>query len=73
MSEKMSHKEIVNLVKWGAAINITNDPAPMESEKSYEKVAYSMGVNGSNGALFRGKSGKLYAITRRNSVLAQYG
>ena len=73
MSRKMNHKEIVNLVKLGVAINITNDPAPMESEKSYEKVAYSMGVNGSNGALFRGKSGKLYAITRRNSVLAQYG
>lgn len=73
MSKKMAHKEIENLVKLGVAVNITNDPAPMESEKSYEKVAYSMGVNGSNGALFRGKSGKLYAITRRNSVLAQYG
>ena len=73
MRKKMAHKEIVNLVKLGAAINITNDPAPMESEKSYEKIAYSMGVNGSNGALFRGESGKLYAITARNSVLAQYG
>ena len=73
MSKKMPHKEIVNLVKLGAAINITNDPAPMDSEKSYEKIAYSMGVNGSNGALFRGESGKLYAITTRNSVLAQYG
>lgn len=73
MSEKMKHKEIENLVKLGVAINITSDPTPMGSEKSYEKVAYSMGVNGSNGALFRGESGKLYAITRRNSVLAQYG
>lgn len=73
MSQKMNHKEIENLVKLGAAINITNDPTPMESEKSYEKVAYSMGVYGSNGALFRGESGKLYAITRRNSILAQYG
>lgn len=73
MSKKVNHKEIENLVKLGVAVDITNDPAPMESEKSYEKVAYSMGVYGSNGALFRGKSGKLYAITRRNSVLAQYG
>lgn len=73
MSKKMKHKEIENLVKLGMAVNITNDPAPMDFEKSYEKIAYSMGVNGSNGALFRGKSGKLYAITRRNSVLAQYG
>ena len=73
MSEKMPHKEIENLVKLGVAVNITNDPAPMDSEKSYEKIAYSMGVNGSNGALFRGESGKLYAITARNSVLAQYG
>ena len=73
MSRKVDHKEIVNLVKWGAAIDITSDPAPMDSEKSYEKIAYSMGVNGSNGALFRGESGKLYAIIRRNSILAQYG
>ena len=73
MSEKMSHKEIGNLVKLGVATNITNDPTPMDSEKSYEKIAYSMGVNGSNGALFRGESGKLYAITRRNTILAQYG
>lgn len=73
MSEKMKHKEIENLVKLGVAINITSDPTPMDSEKSYEKIAYSMGVNGSNGALFRGKSGRLYAITRRNTILAQYG
>lgn len=73
MSEKMPHKEIVNLVKWGVAVNITNDPTPMDSEKSYEKVAYSMGVNGSNGALFRGESGRLYAIIQRNTILAQYG
>ena len=73
MSKKVTHKEIENLVKLGVAVNITNDPAPMDSEKSYEKIAYSMGVNGSNGALFRGKSGRLYAIIKRNSVLAQYG
>lgn len=73
MSKKVTHKEIENLVKLGAAINITNDPAPLEFEKYYAKIAYSMGVNGSNGALFRGESGKLYAIIRRNSVLAQYG
>lgn len=73
MSKKVTHKEIENLVKLGAAVNVTNDPAPLESEKYYTKIAYSMGVNGSNGALFRGESGRLYAIIQRNSVLAQYG
>lgn len=68
----MKQKEIKNLVKLGAAIDITAAKLPAITEP-FEKIGVSRGVYGMNGGLIRGKcSGTLYAITARNSTLFYY-
>ena len=65
-------KELKNLVKLGTAVDITVDDSPLNNEKSWERIACSHGVNGLNGGLIQGDSGKLYAITARSSTLMRY-
>ena len=67
----MKLKEIKQLIKNGAAVDITNYRAKqvLELGKNLEKVEISFGKYGMNGALFRDKNNKLYAIRTRNSNL----
>ena len=37
------------------------------------RVAYSVGIYGVNAALYKGESGKLYAVTSRSTTLFQMG
>lgn len=68
----MKQKEIKNLVKLGAAVDITTAELPAIQEP-FEKIGVSRGIYGMNGGLIRGQSsGTLYAITARNSTLFYY-
>ena len=68
----MTKKEIKGYITNGAAVDITNIPL----EKAYELATHtttidtSRGVYGITGALLKDtRTGDLYAITSRNSIL----
>lgn len=66
---KYKISEIKNLVKIGAAVDLTNSPAD-KIPANYEKIGYSSGVYGINGGVIRDtESDTLCAITARNSML----
>ena len=67
--EKMTQKELKRLVKVGAAKDITYSSRRRDIPEVYRQVGYSSGVYGCNGMLFRGDSGKLYAICARTSAI----
>ena len=68
----MKQKEIKNLVKMGAAVDITTANCPAIKEP-FKKIGVSRGIYGINGGLLQGKSsGTIYAITARNSTLFYY-
>jgi hypothetical protein len=75
--ERTTQKALKNLVKMGVAEDITtlsfaDGNALREKEHGTTTIEISRGVYGLNGALIKGnESGKLYAITARNSTLAQ--
>lgn len=71
--EKVTQKFLQSLVLSGAAVDITRAVDYDAIPERYEKVAYSGGVNGCNGLLFRGESGTLYAVTRRTTALFLFG
>lgn len=71
---KMKLKEIKSYVTTGSAIDLTRKAFDVGDIRAQEGgfviVAFATGVYGYNGALVRGrKSGNLYAVTSRNSVL----
>ncbi len=63
--ERMKQSEIKNLVRIGAAVDITAADAPIIPDAYHEVVAVSRGINGLNGALIKGDGGTLYAICSR--------
>lgn len=72
---KMTQKAIKNYVVDGVAVDITD--YSFEQVKKFihshtlEKIAYSCGTYGINAGLLQDvKTGKLYAITTRNSTLS---
>ena len=67
--EKMTMKEIRKLVERGLAVDITNGRDRKEIKERYTLVAIATGYYGVNAKLFKGESGKLYAITKRTSAL----
>lgn len=68
---KYTQRELKNLVAIGAAEDLTNAPAE-KIPAYYEKIGYSAGIYGINGGLIQDpKTGKLYAITARNTMLAR--
>lgn len=68
---KYTQRELKNLVAIGAAVDLTNAPAE-QIPAYYERIGYSAGIYGINGGLIQDpKTGKLYAITARNSMLAR--
>ena len=67
--EKMTQKELKRLVKVGAAKDVTYSSSRRDIPEDYRQVGYSSGVYGCNGMLFRGDSGKLYAICARTSAI----
>ena len=73
MAKKISQKTIKQLIKEGAAIDLS----AMYGKKNYPKakefdvIAISYGIYGMNGALLMRK-GKLYGIASRNTALFYY-
>lgn len=66
--EKYTQKFIKTLVKQGDAIDVTNSLSREAIPEGYFKVGYSQGINGVNGLILKGISGKLYAVTKGNSA-----
>lgn len=75
--ERTTQKALKNFVKNGIAedittLSFTDCKALLNKENGTKTISVSVGVYGVNGALIEGnKSGKWYAITARNSTLAQ--
>lgn len=68
--ERTTLKELRRLVRNGSAENVTECKQITES---VERICYSSGVYGLNGALLRGEeTGKLYAIIGRLPALFFY-
>ena len=69
----MKQKEIKNLVKLGVAVDITSEECSLDRYRRLDPVAVSRGKYGMNGGLLKDfQTGKLYAITARNSALFYY-
>ena len=64
-----TQKQLKELVANGVAIDITNMPTrelyKLQKEEQLEPIGSSFGTYGANGRLYRGKDGKLYAVTAR--------
>ncbi len=69
----MKQKEIKNLVKLGAAVDITAEEGNLTRYRRLDPIAVSRGKYGMNGGLLKDhETGQLYAITARNSALFYY-
>lgn len=68
--KKYTTRQLKELVKIGAAIDVTDAISTTAIPEWYDKIDYSRGINGINGLLMRGKSGKLYAITSRSTAIS---
>jgi hypothetical protein len=67
--EKMTMKEIKRLVRIGVAEDISEKKDRKDIPERYTLIGYASGIYGVNAKLFRGESGKLYAITKRTTAL----
>ena len=76
MAKHVKQKDIKVLVQLNAATDITNGGTNVEkmvdNDRPLTTVMLSHGVNGLNGAVLQGKSGRLYAITCRSTTLFRY-
>lgn len=71
--KRITQKEIKNLVKLGAAVDITAEEGSLEKYRRFDPLAVSRGKYGMNGGLLRDhETGQLYAITARSSALFYY-
>ena len=72
---KTTQKTLKKYVAAGIAKDITQysfeETDALYKAHSLETIAISNGVYGLNGALLKDENGKLYAITARNTTLAQ--
>lgn len=68
-----TQKQLKEMVANGVAIDITNMPTrelyKLQKEEQLEPIGSSFGTYGANGRLYRGKDGKLYAVTARATSL----
>ena len=72
---KITQKAIKKHVTAGIAKDITQysfeEADALYRAHSLDTIAVSSGIYGLNGALLKDENGKLYAITARNTTLAQ--
>lgn len=69
--KQTTQKEVKNLIKFGAAIELT-DTKPIPAGR-VSTVALSFGLYGMNGAILKDdETGQLYAIPRRDGILFYY-
>lgn len=68
--EKYTQKQLKNLVKVGAAIDITNARNREAVPENYTLIGYCAGVYGCSGLLLKGcQTGRLYAVTARTTAI----
>lgn len=68
--QRFTQTQLKNLVRTGAAVDVTNASDRRAIPEPYAQVGFSCGVYGCNGQLFKGlESGKLYAITARTTAI----
>lgn len=67
--EKFTQKQLRELVRTGAAINVSNASTKKEIPECYNQIGYASGLYGCNGMLLQGESGKLYAVTSRTTAI----
>ena len=67
--ERYSCKQLKSLVASGVAKDVTYADKRSDIPESYTQIGYAAGIYGCNGMLFRGDSGKLYAICARTSAI----
>lgn len=72
---KTTQKSLKKYVAAGIAHDITQysfeEAEALRRAHSLETIAVSSGIYGLNGALLKDENGKIYAITARNTTLAQ--
>ena len=77
MMNKTTRKAIREFAKANQAIDITfADFETVDNILCLDhpvRIAYSVGIYGVNAALYKGESGKLYAVTSRSTTLFQMG
>lgn len=68
--QRFTQRQLKNLVRTGAAVDVTNAHERRAIPEPYAQVGFSSGVYGCNGQLFKGlETGKLYAITARTTAI----
>lgn len=67
--KKYTTRQLKELVNIGMAIDVTYAISKTAIPELYDKIGYSKGINGLNGLLMKGKSGKLYAVTKRETAI----
>jgi hypothetical protein len=66
----MTQKQLKELVKSGAAVNITTAESREAIPENYDILARSYGNYGANGMLIKGRdTGRLYAIVARSTAI----
>lgn len=67
---KYTQKQLKELVKSGAAVDVTNVGERGAIPEDYRQIGYATGVYGCNGMLLQGcESGTLYAVTARTTAI----
>ena len=68
--EKYTKKQLVNLVRTGAAIEVTYAKKQSDIPEHYTQIGYASGIYGCNGMLLKGcETGRLYAVTSRTTAI----
>lgn len=67
--KKYTQRFIKNLITIAGATDVTNSLSREAIPEGYYKVGYSKGVNGINGLILKGISGRLYVVTKRETAI----
>lgn len=66
---KYTQKQLREMVKDGAALDVTNARDVRDIPEGYRQIGYAEGIYGCAGKLLMGDSGQLYAITQRTTAI----
>lgn len=68
--ERYTQRQLKDLVKTGAAKDVTHAHDRAEIPENYRQIGYAAGVYGCNGMLLQGmETGQLYAVTDRTTAI----
>mgnify|MGYP001331401327 CR=1 FL=1 len=68
--KKYTKKQLLNLVRTGAAIDVTYAKKQSDISEHYTQIGYVSGIYGCSGMLLKGcDTGKLYAVTSCTSAI----